>query len=301
VTADGVSIAGAYPGGCRGRAVERRRLDPWLLGLAIDSGATFEGGVVVRHVVVGDRRVEGIAAAGSDPASTRQIEATVTIAADGRASATGRSAGLTRYRATNRRWAFGGYATGVVGAPDWGEMHVRSHLYVGVAPVGPGRFNVCAATGRRPVGQTPREVLERVLADDPALADRFAGATFEPGVRAIGPLGVEAMSPGRPGLLLAGDAAGFVDPMTGDGLHLALRGAVLAATEASRVLEDGDHEGAVRRLARARRDAFGAKLRFNRTLVRLTASPTGVAVAARVASAAPAIVRWLVARAGDAA
>jgi flavin-dependent dehydrogenase len=89
--------------------------------------------------------------------------------------------------------------------------------------------------------------------------------------------------------------------MTGDGLHLALRGAVLAATEASRVLEDGDHEGAVRRLARARRDAFGAKLRFNRTLVRLTASPTGVAVAARVASAAPAIVRWLVARAGDAA
>ena len=52
----------------------------------------------------------------------------------------------------------------------------------------------------------------------------------------LGPMAVDADAAGEPGLLLAGDAAGFIDPMTGDGLRLALAGAELAAAVALEVL-----------------------------------------------------------------
>ena len=40
-----------------------------------------------------------------------------------------------------------------------------------------------------------------------------------------------------PGLLLAGDAAGFIDPMTGDGLRFAFAGARLAADAVGGLLD----------------------------------------------------------------
>ena len=97
----------------------------------------------------------------------------------------------------------------------------------------------------------------------------------------LGPLAVDATAPGVPGLLLAGDAAGFVDPMTGDGLHLAMQGAVLAAREALSALDSGDLSGAVEPAGRRRGAMPSArKLRFNRGLRRLVASPAAIEVAA---------------------
>ena len=53
----------------------------------------------------------------------------------------------------------------------------------------------------------------------------------------LGPLAVDVNGAGVEGLLLAGDAAGFIDPMTGDGLRLALRGGEIAAAAALESLE----------------------------------------------------------------
>ena len=47
---------------------------------------------------------------------------------------------------------------------------------------------------------------------------------FEQSVVSLGPLALDVRAVGADGLLLAGDAAGFVDPMTGDGMHIAFRG-----------------------------------------------------------------------------
>ena len=41
-------------------------------------------------------------------------------------------------------------------------------------------------------------------------------------LQCLGPLAVESSAAGVPGLLLAGDSAGFIDPMTGDGLRFLL-------------------------------------------------------------------------------
>jgi flavin-dependent dehydrogenase len=62
------------------------------------------------------------------------------------------------------------------------------------------------------------------------------------------------------GFLPVGDAASFLDPFTGDGIHDAMRGALLAAPVADAALRAGDTSE--RRLApygSARRRAFWAK------------------------------------------
>ena len=80
------------------------------------------------------------------------------------------------------------------------------------------------------------------------LRDRFAGARLVGPPVVLGPLAVEVRDTGFDGLILAGDAAGFIDPMTGDGLRFAVRGAELAACAALEALEHG-WSGVHKRLA----------------------------------------------------
>ena len=140
-----------------------------------------------------------------------------------------------------------------------------------------------------------------MIAGDASLSARFARARFDVPVRVLGPLAVDTRAAGVDGMLLAGDAAGFVDPMTGDGMQLAIHGAILAATEALGVLESGDYSGAVIRLARARQRAIGPKHRFGRGVRRLVESRAAVAAASISARVAPGLVRWAIRYAGDAA
>ena len=114
----------------------------------------------------------------------------------------------------------------------------------------------------------------------------------------LGPLAVETNSAGMPGLLLAGDAAGFIDPMTGDGLRFAFRGGELAAEEALRVLHEG-WSGAHIRLNAARRREFAAKWRFT-PLRALASSPAALRAARFFASFSPAALRHIISYAGDA-
>jgi flavin-dependent dehydrogenase len=138
------------------------------------------------------------------------------------------------------------------------------------------------------------------LRADPELGPRFARATAVEPPTVLGPMAVDAVSAGAPGLLLAGDAAGFIDPITGDGLHFALAGAELAAAVALDVLAgrvplDRAHLDLASRRARA----FRAKWRFNRALRGLVASPRGVAGAALTARVMPSLFEAIIRFAGD--
>jgi flavin-dependent dehydrogenase len=182
-------------------------------------------------------------------------------------------------------------------------MHVRRGHYIGVAPVPGGLTNACLviphASGDQPFG-VPAEVLRRYLADDPQLAPRFAAARAVTAPTTLGPMAVEASAAGEPGLLLAGDAAGFIDPMTGDGLHFALRGAELAAAVALEVLTGRTPiDRAHLELARRRNAAFRWKWRFNRALRSLVSSPRGVSGAALAATVAPSLFEDIIRFAGD--
>jgi flavin-dependent dehydrogenase len=69
------------------------------------------------------------------------------------------------------------------------------------------------------------------------------------------------------GVLLIGDAAGFYDPFTGEGIFTALRSAELAVETIARALRAGDVSvGALAAYERARRQAFAGKERVTRAL-----------------------------------
>ena len=122
----------------------------------------------------------------------------------------------------------------------------------------------------------------------------FAG-TLAPGVSLTR---VHADDPALDGLLLAGDASGFIDPMTGDGLRFAVRGGELAAAAALHALDDG-WAGVHRRLAAARRREFSGKWRFNRALRSLVGSPRALDVAAAAGRLVPRVFQTVIAHAGD--
>jgi len=306
LTGSRASVEARYGGDMVGLALTRRDLDAWLLDQAIRAGARFEAGLIARRPLVDDTSgrplVRGLALArrGAADGLTR-MPATMTVAADGRQSAVGRAAGLVSHPTRPRRWAFGVYATGIEGTTDVGEMHIRSRYYLGIAPLSDTLCNVCVVTGPRPQGRSPIEIIRRAIAAEPTLRLRFERAEFVSEVRVLGPLAVNARAPGVEGLLLVGDAAGFVDPMTGDGLSLAMRGAELAASEVLATLENGDFAGAVTRLEAARQAVLGPKLRFNRIVRRLVDSPIGLEVAGWGATIAPGLVERAVVYAGDAA
>ena len=110
---------------------------------------------------------------------------------------------------------------------------------------------------------------------------------------------MDVRSTGIEGLLLAGDAAGFIDPMTGDGLRLAMRGGELAAEAALESLQG--LAGAHLRLASRRHQELGAKLRVNRLLRSLVAEPVGVSTAAAATRVWPGLLSRLIGYAGDVA
>ena len=300
----GVHVRGTYGRGLLARALTRRVLDQVLVDAAVAAGVQFQDGVRVDAPLVdeeaGSPVVRGAVLCRTTGDTRRlRVPAQVTIAADGRRSALAFALGLASHPPALRRWAVGAYYEGLAGLDTVGEMHVRGPHYIGVSPIG-DLANVCLVTPDREGFADPAALLDRHLAADFALGPRSRGARRVSVPSILGPLAVDARAAGAPGLLLAGDAAGFVDPMTGDGLRFALRGAELAAEAARAVLEDPTLDAAAR-LAEARTAAFGTKYGVNRLLRRLIGTPRRVSVLAISARVAPGLLRQMIRYAGDVA
>jgi flavin-dependent dehydrogenase len=116
-------------------------------------------------------------------------------------------------------------------------MVIGDHGYCGLAPVPGGRVNVGIvlageAWRRRLAAEGAARVVTAVLAAIPSAPDDavdWASAERLDPIEGAAPLGHRAARRSGPGWLLVGDAAGFLDPLTGEGLHRALVSAALGA------------------------------------------------------------------------
>jgi flavin-dependent dehydrogenase len=262
--------------------------------------------VAVRQPILeaGARRRAAGATITLDNGRREDVRAPITIAADGRRSTLGFHLGLIRHPPNPRRWAAGAYFEGASDLSALGEMHIRAGYYIGVAPLPGGLANVCLVTepgtGTRfdRLFGDPATLIETALREDHAIAGRFTRARLVAAPSVLGPLAVDRVGRGVDGLLLAGDAAGFVDPMTGDGLRFAVRDAELVAETALEILAKG-WAGAHRRLAVRRARAFGMKRALNRSLRAVVGSPGAIGVTGSLAARFPGVIRKLVCVAGD--
>lgn len=301
---DGTTVQARYPNALVARAVKRSDFDWALVKDAVAAGANFFDGTTVLEPIVETNGLQSsvkglwVRARGVK----RAIRGTATIAADGRRSRLAFGLGLSRHPPRPRRWAVGVYAERVDGTSDMGEMHIRRGHYIGVAPMPNGLTNVCLvkpASGGDPELGDPLAAVRTALAIDRVLRERFARARFVAAPAVIGPLAIDATkAPVPDGLLLAGDAAGFIDPMTGDGLRFAVRGGELAAEAALRALADG-WTGLHDRLTELRRQEFQPKHRFNRALRAVVGSTIAVRAATAGAFVLQPVLRSLIVRAGD--
>jgi len=297
-------VNGRYADGVTGRSLRRREFDATLLDAATRAGARFEANVRVTGAsaseVNGSQTVNAVVIR-TDSGSVAERRAPMIIAADGRRSSIAFGLGLARHPARPRRWALGAYFEGVNGLEDRGEMHIRKGRYIGVAPLPDGLANVCVVISElaaRSFMHAPDVALEAAIVSDRRLRGRFDGARRVTAVQVLGPLAVDVSGAGLGGLLLAGDAAGFIDPMTGDGLRIALRGAELAAEAAMGHLDGRIPQPHVW-LDGRRQVELAKKLRSNRLLRALVARPLALSAAAVGARVVPSAVERIIAYAGD--
>jgi menaquinone-9 beta-reductase len=268
---DGTRFEGRYPGSQRpGFALRRLVLDAALVEHARARGVEVREGTRVTALLRHEGHVRGVVA--ETPAGPVSLAARVVVGAEGRNSRVAASLGLRRPHRWLRRFAVRGYWEGMEGLGDHGEMHVGGGGYCGVAPLSPTLANVAfvldpsaLAEARGGLGSFYRRA---IASRWPRLAERLARARLLEPPRAVGPLAVDARAVTGAGAVLVGDAAGFFDPFTGEGVTLALRSAELAAEAIGAALREANAAAAARRrledYARARHRETRDKFRFNR-------------------------------------
>jgi geranylgeranyl reductase family protein len=195
---------------------QRRRLDAFLAERAAEAGAEFRQGV----------RVDSVSSDGSVSVDGRRVQAGIVVGADGVNGTTARSVGLA-----------GGhdYAVALEGNVPLGtlpEARFRSRVLVELGTVPGGYVWVF------PKGDHVNVGVGGWLREGPRLREHLARACCEYGIPPDGLEGVRGYrlpmrqagaSPASGRTLLVGDAAGLVDPLSGDGMFEAFVSARLAA------------------------------------------------------------------------
>ncbi len=229
---DGASVWAPFPSGC-GLLLPRAQLDHLLVQAAVQAGVEFQEGYRVDAVLPGSPPV----VVARDGGRTLQLRARLVVGADGLHSVVARAVHPVRPPA-HPRTTVGAYFEGLGCEDPRGELHVGPGWYVGVAMYGNGVGNVVAALPQEMLRKVrdPRTAFARACEVLPVLRHRMRNARPATPFACVGPLGFVERRAWAPGVLLVGDAAGTVDPMTGQGVYLALRGAELAARFAHRFL-----------------------------------------------------------------
>jgi flavin-dependent dehydrogenase len=162
------------------------------------------------------------------------------------------------------------YVSGIDGCRDFGEIFVDPPDYAILNPLAPERINlsvVVPLAHAAPWSARMAQFLEARVKQMPHLARRLAGARLVAPVQAMGPLAYRVSAPRAGGVLLVGDAAGFYDPFTGEGIFTALRSAELAADVAAHAIRTRDVSWrSLARYHRERAALFADKARVTRAL-----------------------------------
>lgn len=288
-TRDGRQARALFPEGA-GLAVPREDLDHLLLRRAAAApGVSVFEKTEARGI---ERTDEGVRVRLADG----EIRARRLIAADGMASPALKVLGVARRGPGKIRYGLSARLKGIEGLGDFVEVFLLGggELYLTPLP-GAGRATAALLLERATLaGETGgrEDAFWRLARSHPSLAPRLLRAEFDAPLMGLGPLAsAPALCEDGP-WLAAGDAAGAVDPLVGDGIGLALRCGRLAAEETDAALSGAGRPGGY---TRRRRRMLRPKRRLARFALAISRRPALARLAITALRAFPSAFRALLA------
>ena len=285
-----------------GVAVSRRTLDAMLVATAVEAGAQFLSettAVIAREPAEAARAGQRLVGLSTRGQPAVQVGARVIVAADGLAQTSLRACGEFESVVTaNSRIGVGstGPAGGLDLPPGMITMAIGRAGYVGVVRVEEGQVHVAAALDPQFIRQcgSPGRSVVSVLED----AGVHAGGAFD-SLDWLGTLPLTRRTPRPVGhrVLLVGDAAGYVEPFTGEGMAWALATAGAATPFVQRGLRAWD-ESLEREWLATRRSLIGRQQHACRMIARALRTPWAVRLTIGLLAHWPSLAHPVVARLG---
>ena len=260
-----------------GFGVRRSKFDAALLRAAQRTGARL----LERHAFDGllrnsDGRVEGALLRTPDGARS-ECRARYVIGADGVHSRVAQAMAVQRRIDWLDQFALVAHFDDVEPLPT-AEVHLLRGGFFAATTTDAGQFGVNLVLPRRALRQRGQQSWHEFAMQHCAAAPHFAerlrtGHRITPW-RGTGPFAFRTTTQTMPGAALVGDAAGYVDPLTGEGIYFALFGANALGTALREALDAPAHEAAaMANYRRERRRELGARLCSNKALQRGLRSP----------------------------
>jgi flavin-dependent dehydrogenase len=214
-----------------GLIVERSQFDQLLIDHARRAGAVvFQPAAARVHCGAARQSIVQVRTAGDRV----ELRSSLVIGADGLGSGVARSAGLAHDAASGRKY---GFSFDIERTPDDDvhhgeiEMFVSEGGYLGLVRPSPNRLHVAALVADicgAGTGRDPFAFVNAIAARHPALA-RLCFDRLQRGdvgaFAAIGPMPWRPREMANERAALIGDAAGYIEPFTGEGMSWALHSA----------------------------------------------------------------------------
>jgi flavin-dependent dehydrogenase len=279
--------------------LDRERFDATLAGYAVARGARLMERTALEDVHWrGGQEGSGGRVVGATLRTAegrRTVRSHWLIGADGARSRVAQRLSMERGVGMPRRLGLVAHYDGLPDLVDHGEMHVASDWYVGLAPLAGNRLNVGMALPMDGEKRSAEDRFEAAIEGIPVVADRLRGVKRLTPIRGASPIGHRVGAAAGPGWMLVGDAAGFIDPFTGEGIFRALR----SARAAAEALAAGGEDEAAARYRAARREAFAAKDGLTWLVQGMLAAPPVMGYALRRLARRPELAARLGSALGD--
>ena len=180
------------------------------------------------------------------------LAARLVVAADGLHSSLRRASGLEAPAGARRRFALRQHYA----IPPWSDF-----VEVYIDPLGEA---VATPVSDRCVGVNfvwedgdfARPSIEALTDRFPALKQRLGDASVTSSIKGAGPMKQRAIRRNADRMVLVGDAAGFVDSISGDGLSIAFNSAIILGRHLSRILARGARRESMRGYEREARRLY---------------------------------------------
>jgi len=275
-----------------GYTITRHDLDGLVAERAVKSGATLLAGTEVVAPIIDEAaapsspglpQLTGVSIKDKESGATRELHARYVVVADGANSRVGRMLGTNRRRDLPLGMALRGYYT----SDRHDDLFIESHLdirdaagdvvpgYGWVFPMGDGRVNVgvgLLSTDRRWKGVNTSHLMELFVNQASESWGLSPATCLGPPTGGKLPMGLSVGPRVGANVLLAGDAAGSINPFNGEGIAYGYETGRLAAAALGHALS-GEGAGALSDYDRQLQAAYGPYYKVARAFVRMISNP----------------------------